>query len=206
MPTLLKLMDKDSIPKELGGGSDQVMPTGGKIPDTYYEPAALGFKKISIGRRDHNTITVNVKQGDKVDWEWYSCNGKDIGFDVKCGDTEVVKWERLTEHAGSFTATADGSIDFHWDNRFSMMRGKECTYRTRVNFKKKKQKAERRPAHRAQTTRLGQPGLDRETQAVPMRGSSPLRPNDRLRMFVESSARSMHSVSFCKICILFAST
>jgi hypothetical protein len=142
MPTLLKLMDKDSIPKELGGGSDQVMPTGGKIPDTYYEPAALGFKKISIGRRDHNTITVNVKQGDKVDWEWYSCNGKDIGFDVKCGDTEVVKWERLTEHAGSFTATADGSIDFHWDNRFSMMRGKECTYRTRVNFKKKKQKAD----------------------------------------------------------------
>jgi len=142
MPTLLKLMDKDSIPKELGGGSDQAMPTGGKIPDTYYEPAALGFKKLSIGRRDHNTITVNVKQGDKVDWEWYSCNGKDIGFDVKCGDTEVVKWERLTEHAGSFTATADGSIDFHWDNRFSMMRGKECTYRTRVNFKKKKQKAD----------------------------------------------------------------
>ena len=138
MPTLLKLMDKDSIPKELGGDWEEAMPTGGKIPDTYYEPAALGFKKLSIGRRDHTNVTLEVKKGNRVDWEWYSTNGKDIGFDVKFGDgTEVVKWERSSEQLGSFDAPTDGTLDFHWDNRFSMLRGKECTHRIRVNKSKK---------------------------------------------------------------------
>ena len=72
MPTLLKIMDKDSIPKELGGDWEVKMPTGGKIPDTYYAPEAMGFKKLSIGRRDHSNITLSVKKGDKVDWQWYS--------------------------------------------------------------------------------------------------------------------------------------
>ena len=70
-------------------------------------------------------------------------NGNDIGFDVKFADMEVVKWERSTEHAGSFEAPADGTMDFHWDNRFSMLRGKECTHRIQVNKGTKKDEEEK---------------------------------------------------------------
>ena len=143
MPTLLKIMDKDSIPKELGGDWEVKMPTGGKIPDTYYAPEAMGFKKLSIGRRDHSNITLSVKKGDKVDWQWYSSNDNDIGFDVKFGDTEVVKWERIKKHVGSFDAPADGTMDFHWDNRFSMFTSKECTHRIQVNIGTKKDEEEK---------------------------------------------------------------
>eukprot|EP00939_MAST-03C_sp_MAST-3C-sp1_P001045 g1045.t1 len=144
LPTMLKYIDKSQIPKELGGDSTAMTypPQGGIIPEKYFEPSAMGFTKVCIGRRDHDVATVTVKKGDRAFWEWHS--ERDVGFDLtfsKAGEEsdddkkqEVHAWERSTDRSGMFVAKADGQLAFHFDNRFSMMRGKEVTYKVQMNL------------------------------------------------------------------------
>lgn len=137
--TLKELMDEDQIPQELGGKwTKSKMPTGGSVPDKYYDPTALGFTSLAIGRRANEAVTFPVKKGDKVWWEWSS--GRDIGFAITHQSSEnddgkeIVAWSRETSSEGSYVASADGDLVFRFDNGFSMMRSKEVLYRIRKNL------------------------------------------------------------------------
>ena len=144
LPTLLKTIDKSQIPVELGGTSTQMKypPEGGIIPERYFLPEAIGFTKVNIGRRAQETASVALRSGDVAHWEFYS-GGRDVGFDLQfdSGDADVEEiraWSRVTEGEGTYTAKADGTLRFNFDNRFSMMRSKEVTYRVRKNLMAKK--------------------------------------------------------------------
>ncbi len=78
-------------------------------------------KDASLANGQISEINLDLKDGDKIYWDWQTEDGKQVYFDVHVHRSHVVasvvKLSAASESKDSYTADGDGEYSLFWENQ-----------------------------------------------------------------------------------------